>query len=71
MPFQPYGLLGIGTGKMPGFANQLLPDQIGEIVAYERYCLEPTDYLGVSPPCETKPKPRVPPTSTTTTTAAK
>jgi hypothetical protein len=47
------------------------PGSDREINVHERYCLQTTNHLGVSPPCETKPEPRVPPTSTTTTTAAK
>jgi mono/diheme cytochrome c family protein len=69
-PFKPYGIGGIGSGKMPGFSQMLTPDQIGQIVAYERYCLSVTTYTGVTPPCDTSPKSRVP-ASTTTTTAAK
>lgn len=33
---QGYGLRGIGSGRMPGFANLLTPQQIDDIVAYER-----------------------------------
>jgi mono/diheme cytochrome c family protein len=63
---------GIGTGRMPGFGQMLTEDQIKEIVSYERYCLETTNYKGVSPACETGTKPRVAPATTTipTTTTA-
>ena len=66
--FKPYGLDGIGSGRMPGFGAMLTKKQIQEIVAYERYCLEVTNYNGVTPPCDTSPQPRV---AATTTTAAK
>ncbi len=33
---KPYGVRGIGSGKMPGFLNILSPDQIKAIVDYER-----------------------------------
>jgi mono/diheme cytochrome c family protein len=65
-----YGILGIGTGRMPGFASMLSQDDINKIVSYERYCLDVTVYTAVSPLCETKTTPRTMPTSTTTTTAA-
>jgi mono/diheme cytochrome c family protein len=65
-PNKPYGILGLGSGKMPGFGEMLTQEQIGEIVAYERYCLDVTTYKGVTPTCDTSPKPRTPPTSTTT-----
>ncbi|MGZ4206255.1 MAG: c-type cytochrome, partial [Actinomycetota bacterium] len=68
-PNKPYGFLGLGSGKMPGFGEMLTADDVGRIVAYERYCLDTTNYKGVSPPCNTDPKPRTPPTSTTTTVA--
>jgi mono/diheme cytochrome c family protein len=68
-PFKPYGIGGIGSGKMPGFVEMLTKDQIGQIVAYERYCLPVTTYTGVTPTCDTSPQSRVP-ASTTTTTAA-
>jgi mono/diheme cytochrome c family protein len=41
---KPYGVRGIGNGKMPGFLNILSPDQIKAIVEYER------TGLGSSPP---------------------
>jgi len=59
-----YGNLGIGTGRMPGFGSMLSHDQIAEIVYYERYCLEATNYLGVSASCPTSTQPRVAPTTT-------
>ena len=65
-----YGILGIGTGRMPGFGSMLTADDINKIVSYERYCLDVTVYTATSPLCETKTTPRTPPTSTTTTTAA-
>ncbi len=68
-PNKPYGILGLGSGKMPGFGDMLSADDVGRIVAYERYCLETTNYKSVSPSCNTEPKPRTPPTSTTTTVA--
>jgi len=81
-PFKPYGLLGLGSGKMPGFHQgpttaapylgaQLTEDQVKSIVAYERYCLEVTTYKGVTPPCDTSPKPRTPQTTTTVPLAEK
>lgn len=33
---QPYGLRGVGSGRMPGFGLMLTPDQIQAIVEYER-----------------------------------
>jgi mono/diheme cytochrome c family protein len=66
--FKPYGIDGIGSGRMPGFGAMLTKKQIQEIVAYERYCLEVTNYNGVTPPWDTGPKARV---AATTTTAAK
>jgi mono/diheme cytochrome c family protein len=68
-PNKPYGILGLGSGKMPGFGQMLTANDVGRIVAYERYCLDTTNYKGVSPACRTDPKPRTPPTSTTTTVA--
>jgi hypothetical protein len=80
-PFQPYGNLGIGSGKMPGFFQtrtavapfinpMLTEEQVKQIVYYERYCMEATTYLGVSPKCDLGPNngtgPRTPPTTTTT-----
>ena len=66
--FKQYGLNGIGSGRMPGFGAMLTKKQVEEIVAYERYCLDVTNYNGVTPPCDTRPQPRV---EATTTTAAK
>ena len=65
---------GIGTGRMPGFGQMLTEDMIKQIVSYERYCLEATNYKGVSPTCVTGTQPRVAPSTTTiptTTTAPK
>jgi mono/diheme cytochrome c family protein len=69
-PRQQYGYLGEGTGKMPGFGTQLTRDMVAAIVSYERYCLEATNYKGVTPPCATPTQPRTPPTSTTTVAPA-
>ncbi|MBA3653546.1 MAG: c-type cytochrome [Actinobacteria bacterium] len=33
---KPYGTRGVGTGRMPGFARMLTPEQISAIVGYER-----------------------------------
>ena len=33
---QPYGTRGISSGRMPHFGNSLTPNQISEIVEYER-----------------------------------
>jgi len=83
-PFKPYGNLGLGSGKMPGFAqapttasphlgSMLTTDEVKQIVYYERYCMEETDYNGVTPACDLGPDngrgPRTP--ATTTTTAKK
>ncbi|MFM7225549.1 MAG: c-type cytochrome [Actinomycetota bacterium] len=62
-PFQPYGNGGQGSGKMPGFAKMLTEEQLGRIISYERYCINTTTYLGVSPLCPTPAK--APPTTTT------
>jgi len=65
---------GIGTGRMPGFGQMLTEDMIKQIVSYERYCLEVTDYKGVAPACKTDTEPRTAPATTTiptTTTAPK
>jgi len=79
-PFKPYGNLGLGSGKMPGFGQaataaaphlgaMLTAEQIKKIVYYERYCLESTTYTAVSPTCDLGPKDgttsQVPPTTTT------
>ena len=76
-PFKPYGNLGLGSGKMPGF-NQasvtaaphlgamLTQEEVKEIVYYERYCLESTTYTAVNPVCENGDASQVPPTTTTT-----
>jgi hypothetical protein len=80
-PFKPYGNLGLGSGKMPGFAQvkttaapmlgaMLTPTQLKQIIYYERYCLESTTYTGVTPVCDTTAGkgvgPQTPPTTTTT-----
>jgi mono/diheme cytochrome c family protein len=66
-PNKAYGIGGIGSGKMPGFGQMLTPAMIGQIVSYERYCLNTTNYDGVSPPCPTPAKAPVVPSTTTTT----
>ena len=63
-----YGNLGIGTGRMPGFGAMLTKDQIAEIISYERYCLEATNFNGVTAKCATGTQPRTPATSTTVAT---
>ena len=79
-PFKPYGNLGLGSGKMPGFGEVATPaapalgpmltaDQIKKIVYYERYCLDATTYTGVTPACQDGNASATP--ATTTTTAAK
>jgi mono/diheme cytochrome c family protein len=70
MPFKAYGISGIGSGRMPGFASMLTKDQIAEIVSYERYCLDTSTFLGPEPVCATLTTPRVPATTTTTVKAA-
>ncbi len=75
-PFKPYGNDALGTGKMPGFGRtpvkgtsagpMLTPDQIKEIVYYERYCLQATTYTGVTPRCPDGKAPQIKPTTTTT-----
>ena len=61
------------TAAAPHLGAMLTPDQIKQIVYYERYCLETTTYTGVTPACDTTAGngvgPQTPPT--TTTTAAK
>jgi mono/diheme cytochrome c family protein len=72
-PFVGYGNNGMGSGRMPGFGQMLTQQQIEQIVSYERYCLEATNFKGVSKPCETGTTGRVAPTTTTipvTTTSA-
>jgi mono/diheme cytochrome c family protein len=66
-PNKGYGIGGIGSGKMPGFGQMLTDEQIGQIVSYERYCLNTTTYTGVSPPCRTPSRAPVIPGATTTT----
>jgi mono/diheme cytochrome c family protein len=81
-PFQPYGDIGIGSGRMPGFfqtktANapllqpMLTEDQVKQIVYYERYCLDASTFLGVNPVCDLGPSNGKGPRTTPTTTAAK
>ena len=82
-PFRPYGNLGLGSGKMPGFAQaktdaapflgaMLTKDQVNQIVFFERYCMDATTYTGVSPVCDLGPHDgRGPLTEPTTTTTAK
>lgn len=41
---KPYGIGGIGSGRMPGFAGQLTDEQIKAIVQYERDGIDQTDY---------------------------
>jgi hypothetical protein len=76
-PFKPYGNLGLGSGKMPGFGQvktvaapylgaMLTPKQIAEIVYYERYCMDSTTYTAVTPVCATGTTSKSPPTTTTT-----
>ena len=54
VPNKGYGNIGIGSGRMPGFTNMLTPNQIGEVVSYERYCLETSTFLAAQPMCETE-----------------
>ena len=65
VPFKGYGDIGIGSGRMPGFTNMMTPDQIAEVVSYERYCLDTSTFLAAQPMCVTGTKPRTPPTTTT------
>jgi len=65
IPNKAYGNLGIGTGKMPGFANMLKKSDIEQIVSYERYCLEQSTFTAVEPVCATDTGSREPPTTTT------
>jgi hypothetical protein len=62
-PFKPYGNLGLGSGKMPGFnqvataaapelGGMLTADQVKQIVYYERYCMDATTFKDVSPVCD-------------------
>jgi mono/diheme cytochrome c family protein len=70
IPNKGYGDIGIGSGRMPGFTNMLTPTQIGEVVSYERYCLDTSTFLAAQPMCVTTNAPRTPPTTTTTIKAA-
>lgn len=70
MPFKAYGNAGIGSGRMPGFANMLTKDQISEIVSYERYCVDSSTFLATEPACATPTTSEVAPTTTTTVKAA-
>ena len=79
-PFKPYGNLGIGSGKMPGFGRSddgradlgamLTADQIKQIVSYERYCLDSTTYTADRRSAtwteRRQPRRKAPPTTTTT-----
>jgi mono/diheme cytochrome c family protein len=75
-PFKPYGNLGLGSGKMPGFRQvptevapqlgaMLTEEQIKQIIHYERYCMESTTYTAVSPSCADGTEPETQPTTTT------
>jgi mono/diheme cytochrome c family protein len=66
LPFKGYGSGGLGSGKMPGFGSMLTEQQIEQIVAYERYCIDQTNYLGVTPFCDSSGKRPVAPSSSTT-----
>jgi mono/diheme cytochrome c family protein len=66
VPFQEYGTNGLGSGKMPGYGETLTEDMIKQVVAYERYCITESTYTTVEPFCDTPPRPRVEPTTTTT-----
>src|SRR5262249_8346583 len=48
-----YGNGGIGSGRMPGFAQMLTPKMLDWGVAYERDCLDITTYTGTTPTCDT------------------
>jgi mono/diheme cytochrome c family protein len=41
---QPYGVGGIGSGRMPGFGSMLTPEMIEAIVEYERNEIDDTNY---------------------------
>jgi hypothetical protein len=68
LPNKEYGDNGQGTGKMPGFGQQLTSDMIKQIVGYERYCLDTSTYTSVEPACSTDlaDLPREPPTTAST-----
>jgi len=68
-PNKGYGDIGIGSGRMPGFANMMTPEQIGMVVSYERYCLDTSTFLAAQPMCQTKNESRTPPTTTSTKAA--
>jgi mono/diheme cytochrome c family protein len=71
VPNKGYGDIGIGSGRMPGFTNMLTQNQLGQIVTYERYCLDASTFLAAQPMCKTSPPgPRTAPTTTTTAKAA-
>lgn len=70
VPFKGYGDIGIGSGRMPGFASMMTSDQIAEVVSYERYCLDTSTFLAAQPMCQTGINPRTPPTTTSTLKAA-
>jgi mono/diheme cytochrome c family protein len=70
-PFQAYGKTGIGSGRMPGFALMLTPDQLCLIVEYERDGLDQTTF---GPEAKDAPphgsnECQLPPETTTTTAA--
>jgi mono/diheme cytochrome c family protein len=69
-PNKGYGDIGIGSGRMPGFANMMTPAQIGMVVSYERYCLDASTFLAAQPMCQTKNESLTPPTTTSTLKAA-
>ena len=58
------------TAAAPHLGAMLTPDEIKQIVYYERYCLESTTYTAVSPTCDLGPSngtaSQVTPTTTTT-----
>jgi mono/diheme cytochrome c family protein len=41
---KPYGILGIGSGRMPGFGSMLTDQMIQQIVEYERNGIDDTSY---------------------------
>jgi mono/diheme cytochrome c family protein len=68
-PNKGYGDIGIGSGRMPGFANMMTPQQLAMVVSYERYCLDTSTFLAAQPMCATGTEPRTPPTTTSTKAA--
>jgi len=71
IPGKEYGHGGIGSGRMPGFGKMLTPDQIKEIISYERYCLDTSTFKKAEPVCLTGTGPLVEPTTTTAAASAK